>query len=181
MKSGERIDKLLVTRGLADTRTKAQALIMAGVVLVNEKRVEKPSELFAADAAIRIKGDSPENKYVSRGGLKLEAALNDFEIDPTGRITYATAALTSWVGRETDYAIADVLATGDRTRFEQTLARVLEGKTATALIEVTLSTAAAQVPVELKLVASQRDGSKVTAVAGWFRDISMEKAKESAA
>ena len=86
MKSGERIDKLLVTRGLADTRTKAQALVMAGVVLVNEKRVEKPSELFAADAAIRIKGDSPENKYVSRGGLKLEAALNDFEIDPTGLV-----------------------------------------------------------------------------------------------
>ncbi len=84
MKSRERIDKLLVERGLVDSRTKAQSLVMAGVVLVNEKRVEKPSELFAADAAIRIKGDSPENKYVGRGGLKLEAALVAFSLDPSG-------------------------------------------------------------------------------------------------
>ncbi len=84
MNSRERIDKLLVERGLAESRNRAQAMVMAGVVLVNEKRVEKPSELFVADAAIRIKGDSPENRYVSRGGLKLEAALNAFAIDPTG-------------------------------------------------------------------------------------------------
>src|SRR5215210_8784440 len=84
MKSRERIDKLLVERGLAESRNRAQALVMAGVVLVDEKRVEKPSELFTSDAAIRIKGDSPENKYVSRGGLKLEAALTSFSIDPTG-------------------------------------------------------------------------------------------------
>ncbi|MFN0277116.1 MAG: TlyA family RNA methyltransferase [Pyrinomonadaceae bacterium] len=84
MKGRQRIDKLLVERGLAESRTKAQAFIMAGVVLVDEKRVEKPSELFAPEAAIRIKSDSPENKYVSRGGLKLEAALIEFSIDPTG-------------------------------------------------------------------------------------------------
>lgn len=80
----ERIDKLLVQGGFAESRTKAQALVMAGVVLVNEKRIDKPSELFAPDAAIRIKGDSPENKYVGRGGLKLEAALKTFSIDPSG-------------------------------------------------------------------------------------------------
>ena len=80
----ERIDKLLVRCGLADSRTKANALVMAGVVLVDEKRVAKPSEVFGPDAAIRIKGDSPENKYVGRGGLKLEAALAVFAIDPTG-------------------------------------------------------------------------------------------------
>ncbi len=83
MKSRERIDKLLVERGLAESRNRAQALVMAGVVLVDEKRVEKPSELFTSDAAIRIKGDSPENKYVSRGGLKLEAAIAAYSIDPT--------------------------------------------------------------------------------------------------
>lgn len=82
----ERIDKLLVRCGLADSRTKANALVMAGVVLVDEKRVAKPSEVFGPDAAIRIKGDSPENKYVGRGGLKLEAALAVFAIDPTGFI-----------------------------------------------------------------------------------------------
>lgn len=84
MKSRERIDKILVERGFAGSRTKAQAMVMAGVVLVDEKRVEKPSELFVADAAIRIKGESPENKYVSRGGLKIEAALTAFAIDPSG-------------------------------------------------------------------------------------------------
>ncbi|MBK8465267.1 MAG: TlyA family RNA methyltransferase [Chloracidobacterium sp.] len=80
----ERIDKLLVQGRFAESRTKAQAMVMAGVVLIDEKRVEKPSELFATDAAIRIKGDSPENKYVSRAGLKLEGALASFAIDPSG-------------------------------------------------------------------------------------------------
>ncbi|MFN6962658.1 MAG: TlyA family RNA methyltransferase [Pyrinomonadaceae bacterium] len=80
----ERIDKLLLARGLADSRTKAQAMVMAGVVLVDERRVEKVSEAFAPDAAIRIKGDSPESRYVSRGGLKLEKALAEFGIDPSG-------------------------------------------------------------------------------------------------
>jgi 23S rRNA (cytidine1920-2'-O)/16S rRNA (cytidine1409-2'-O)-methyltransferase len=81
--AGTRIDKLLVEQGLADSRGRAHAMVMAGIVLVNEKRVEKPSESFAADAAIRIKGDSPESRYVGRGGLKLEAALKAFEINPT--------------------------------------------------------------------------------------------------
>jgi len=84
MNSRERIDKLLVERGLAESRNRAQALVMAGVVLVDEKRVEKPSELFTPEAAIRIKGDSPENKYVGRGGLKLESSLAAFSVDPTG-------------------------------------------------------------------------------------------------
>lgn len=79
----ERIDKLLFERGLADSRSKAQALVMAGVVLVDEKRVEKPSESFSAESNIRIKGDSPESRYASRGGLKLEAALRQFGVDPT--------------------------------------------------------------------------------------------------
>jgi 23S rRNA (cytidine1920-2'-O)/16S rRNA (cytidine1409-2'-O)-methyltransferase len=79
----ERIDKLLQIRGLAESRTKAQALVMAGVVLVNEKRAEKPSETYDADAAIRIKGESPESRYVSRAGLKLERALEEFRVDPT--------------------------------------------------------------------------------------------------
>ncbi len=82
--TGTRIDKLLVEHGLADSRAKAHAMVMAGIVLVNEKRVEKPSESFAAESVIRIKGDSPESRYVGRGGLKLEAALKAFEIDPTG-------------------------------------------------------------------------------------------------
>lgn len=84
MSAKQRIDKLLVDRGLADSRSKAQAMIMAGSVLVNEKRIEKPSEAFAEDANIRIKGGGPESRYVGRGGLKLEAALSEFAIDPVG-------------------------------------------------------------------------------------------------
>ena len=81
----ERIDKLLVERGLADSRTKAQAMVMAGVVLVDEQRVEKPSHQFDTNSAIRIKGgDDPTSRYVGRGGLKLEAALREFQIDVRG-------------------------------------------------------------------------------------------------
>jgi len=80
----ERIDKLLTDRGLASSRTKAQALVMSGVVLVDEKRVEKASETYDLDVSVRIKGESPESRYVSRGGLKLEAALVNFAVDPTG-------------------------------------------------------------------------------------------------
>jgi 23S rRNA (cytidine1920-2'-O)/16S rRNA (cytidine1409-2'-O)-methyltransferase len=81
----ERIDKLLVQRGLAESRTKAQAMVMAGMVLVNEQRIDKPSDSIPANAAIRIKGgDDPSSRYVGRGGLKLEAALAAFQIDATG-------------------------------------------------------------------------------------------------
>ncbi len=90
----ERIDKLLFERGLADSRSKAQALVMAGVVLVEEKRVEKASESFSAESNIRIKGDSPESRYVSRGGLKLEAALKEFGIDPAGSVCLDIGAST---------------------------------------------------------------------------------------
>ena len=78
----DRIDKVLVERGLAESRTKAQALVMAGVVLVNEQRVAKPSELVLPDDEIRVKGnDDPASRYVSRGGVKLESALRNFDID----------------------------------------------------------------------------------------------------
>jgi 23S rRNA (cytidine1920-2'-O)/16S rRNA (cytidine1409-2'-O)-methyltransferase len=81
----ERIDKLLVERGLAESRTKAQAMVMAGVVLVNDQRVEKPSHLFETDSTIRVKGaEDPTIRYVGRGGLKLEAALREFQIDVRG-------------------------------------------------------------------------------------------------
>ena len=81
----ERIDKLLVAKELADSRTKAQAMVMAGVVLVDNQRVEKPSDQFLPDASIRIKdADNPAAKYVGRGGLKLEAALREFHVDVHG-------------------------------------------------------------------------------------------------
>jgi 23S rRNA (cytidine1920-2'-O)/16S rRNA (cytidine1409-2'-O)-methyltransferase len=81
----QRIDKLLVERGLAESRTKAQALVMAGVVLVDEQRIAKPSDSVSSNAEIRIKGgDDPASRYVGRGGLKLEAALTEFQIKVEG-------------------------------------------------------------------------------------------------
>ncbi len=76
----ERIDNLLINVGLADSLAKAQAMVMAGIVLVDEKRVGKSSETFPQSVKIRIKGDSPEKRYVGRGGLKLEKALQEFQI-----------------------------------------------------------------------------------------------------
>ena len=91
----ERIDKLLVERGLAESRTKAQAMVMAGVVLVNEQRVEKPSDQFVPDAQIRVKhADDPTSRYVGRGGLKLEAALKEFQIDVRGLVCLDVGAST---------------------------------------------------------------------------------------
>ena len=91
----ERIDKLLVERGLAESRTKAQALVMAGVVLVNEQRVEKASDQFGTDAPIRVKhADDPASRYVGRGGIKLEAALREFELDVNGAVCLDVGAST---------------------------------------------------------------------------------------
>ena len=78
----ERIDKLLVERGLAETRARAQALVMAGEVLAGDHRVDKPGQLVDVELPLRLKGEGL--RYVSRGALKLEAALEAFRIDPSG-------------------------------------------------------------------------------------------------
>jgi 23S rRNA (cytidine1920-2'-O)/16S rRNA (cytidine1409-2'-O)-methyltransferase len=79
----ERIDKLLVERGLAESREKARALVLAGQVLVDEQRVDKAGQTVDTAAEIRIKGSVL--RYVGRGGLKLEAALDAFGVDPAGQ------------------------------------------------------------------------------------------------
>lgn len=80
----ERIDKLMVEQGLAESRTRGAAMVMAGIVMVGEKKAEKPSDKFETTAAIRLKGASIDLKYVGRGGLKLEAALMEFNVDVDG-------------------------------------------------------------------------------------------------
>ena len=77
-----RLDKLLVERGLVASRERAQAVIIAGRVLVQEQRVDKPGASIADDAAVRMLGD--DLRYVSRGGLKLEHALKLWCIDVSG-------------------------------------------------------------------------------------------------
>ena len=79
-----RLDDLLVARGFADSPRKAQAMILAGEVLVNGTRVSKSGTAVAEDILLEV--NSREQKYASRGGFKLEGALRDFHIDPAGRI-----------------------------------------------------------------------------------------------
>jgi len=81
----QRVDLLLVERGLAESRAKAQALVMAGAVVAGEQRVDKPGQLVAADAPLRVKEGAAPQRYVSRGALKLEKALAEFPIDPAGK------------------------------------------------------------------------------------------------
>ncbi|MEM7689934.1 MAG: TlyA family RNA methyltransferase [Pseudomonadota bacterium] len=79
-----RIDQLLVERGLAESRTRAQALVMAGTVFVGEAKAEKPGQQVAADAAVEVRGR--DHPWVSRGGIKLAHALEHFAIEPKGAV-----------------------------------------------------------------------------------------------
>jgi len=86
-----RVDQLLVERGLADSREKARALILAGQVLVGGQKSDKPGHSIAADSEIEVLGRMP---YVSRGGVKLAAALDHFSIDVRGLICLDVGAST---------------------------------------------------------------------------------------
>jgi 23S rRNA (cytidine1920-2'-O)/16S rRNA (cytidine1409-2'-O)-methyltransferase len=87
----ERVDALLVARGLCDSREQAKRLIMAGEVMTGTQRVDKPSTKLAEDADLSVK-EKP--KFVGRGGFKLEGALQEFGIDPTGWICADLGAST---------------------------------------------------------------------------------------
>ena len=77
-----RVDQLLVERGLAESRARAQALVLAGLVFAGEVKLAKPGQTVPADAALEVRGR--DHPWVSRGGLKLAHALDQFAIDPTG-------------------------------------------------------------------------------------------------
>jgi 23S rRNA (cytidine1920-2'-O)/16S rRNA (cytidine1409-2'-O)-methyltransferase len=87
----QRADRLLVERGLFDSRAKAQAAIAAGLVTADERIVRKPSEEIPVDAALRAGAAYP---YVSRGGVKLAAALDHFRFDPRDRVCLDVGAST---------------------------------------------------------------------------------------
>lgn len=92
MSTKQRLDKLMVERGLAPSREKAQALIMAGQVVVGDHAAEKAGQQVTAEVEIRIKGEVMP--YVSRGGLKLAQGLEAFGIDPAGRVAIDVGAST---------------------------------------------------------------------------------------
>jgi 23S rRNA (cytidine1920-2'-O)/16S rRNA (cytidine1409-2'-O)-methyltransferase len=87
-----RLDKLLVSRGLTASRERAQALILAGKVLVDDQKIEKAGGLVAEDATVRLLGE--DLRYVSRGGLKLEKALTHWNLDLTGKACLDVGAST---------------------------------------------------------------------------------------
>lgn len=87
----ERADRLLVDRGLVSSRERARALIMAGEVVIGDHKVDKPGQLVDVELEIRIKEDIP---FVSRGGLKLQKALDHFAIDVTGLVAIDVGAST---------------------------------------------------------------------------------------
>jgi len=80
----QRIDQLLVARGLAESRARAQALVMAGLVFVGTTKVDKSGQQVAEDAEITVKGR--DHPWASRGGIKLAHALDHFGLDPTGAV-----------------------------------------------------------------------------------------------
>ena len=96
----ERLDALLMNRGLFESRARAQAAVMAGQVLVNEQKIDKPGTQVAPDVTIRLLGD--KLRYVSRGGLKLEKALQIFPISVEGKVVADIGAST---GGFTDCAL----------------------------------------------------------------------------
>lgn len=92
MKQKERLDVLLVERGFFDSRAKAQAIIMAGDVYVDGQKSDKAGASIDREATIEVRGSVCP--YVSRGGLKLEKALRDFHVDPTGYVCTDSGAST---------------------------------------------------------------------------------------
>ncbi len=96
-----RLDQLLVERGLAESRSRAQALVMAGKVFAGERRLDKPGARVAADSALEVR--RPDHPWVSRGGVKLEHALERFGIDPKSAVALDVGAST---GGFTDVLLA---------------------------------------------------------------------------
>jgi 23S rRNA (cytidine1920-2'-O)/16S rRNA (cytidine1409-2'-O)-methyltransferase len=87
-----RLDQALVERGLAESRAKAQAAIMAGLVFSGDKRLDKPGHAIAGDQPLELRGKP--HPWVSRGGVKLKHALDHFGLDPTGRVCLDIGAST---------------------------------------------------------------------------------------
>lgn len=97
----QRADQALVNRGLADSRARAQALILAGLVFSGETRIDKPGTLVAPDAPLSVRGQ--DHPWVSRGGVKLAHGLDAFGFDPAGRVCLDIGAST---GGFTDVLLA---------------------------------------------------------------------------
>jgi 23S rRNA (cytidine1920-2'-O)/16S rRNA (cytidine1409-2'-O)-methyltransferase len=99
--AGMRVDTALVAQGLAESRTRAQALVLAGLVYAGTRRIDKPGNTVPADTELTVKGK--DHPWVSRGGLKLVKAIDHFGIDPAGLVCLDIGAST---GGFTDVLLA---------------------------------------------------------------------------
>jgi 23S rRNA (cytidine1920-2'-O)/16S rRNA (cytidine1409-2'-O)-methyltransferase len=106
MAAKTRVDQLLVDRGLVESRSRAQALVMAGLVFSGERRIDKPGTALPEDCRLELRGQ--DHPWVSRGGLKLAKALEAFAIDPAGMVAIDVGAST---GGFTDVLLAHGAAT----------------------------------------------------------------------
>jgi 23S rRNA (cytidine1920-2'-O)/16S rRNA (cytidine1409-2'-O)-methyltransferase len=169
-----RADRLLVDRGLFDSRAKAQAAIAAGLVTADGRPVGKPSDLIAPDAAIVA---TPAHPYVSRGGVKLAAALDRFGVDPRDRICVDVGASTGGFsqvllerGARHVYAVDvgtaqlhdSLRGRPDLTVLEQTDIRRLDGNTLSAppnliVIDVSFIPLGLVLPAALALARAPAD------------------------
>ncbi|MEC9067715.1 MAG: TlyA family RNA methyltransferase [Pseudomonadota bacterium] len=101
MPAKHRLDQLLVSRGLAESRTRAQALVMAGLVFSGETKLAKPGQQLRADAPLEVRGR--DHPWVSRGGIKLAHAIGHFALDPAGAVAMDVGSST---GGFTDVLLA---------------------------------------------------------------------------
>src|ERR1051325_2108294 len=102
----QRADQMLVDRGLAESRTRAQALIMAGLVFAGTRKIDKPGQAIADDVTLDVRGR--DHPWVSRGGIKLAHALAHFAIDVTGAVAIDVGSSTG--------GFTDVLLTNGAAR-----------------------------------------------------------------
>lgn len=101
-----RLDQLIVDRNLAESKTRAQALVMAGHVFIGDVKAQKPGQQVAEDAAVQVKGS--DHPWVSRGGIKLAHALDEFDIDVSGKVAMDVGSSTG--------GFTDVLLTNGAAR-----------------------------------------------------------------
>ncbi|MGJ0237919.1 TlyA family RNA methyltransferase [Novosphingobium fluoreni] len=101
-----RVDQLLVDRGLVESRTRAQALVLAGLVFAGESKIAKPGQQIAADVPLEVRGR--DHPWVSRGGIKLAHAIQHFALDPQGAIAMDIGSSTG--------GFTDVLLTNGAVR-----------------------------------------------------------------
>ncbi len=154
-----RLDRLLLDRGLAGSRERAQALILAGKVLVNDQKLEKAGAQVDGDAAVRLLGT--DLKYVSRGGLKLERALEHWKIDVKGKVCLDVGASTGGftdcllqhgaarvIAVDTGYGQMDFKLRGDSR------VRLLEKTNARYVTEELIGEKAAMVVVDVAFISA---------------------------